>query len=169
MKRFSHLLVAFDGKEDSKEALKLAINLSKQLNAVITVAHVFKRKVVDATDESLQYMPRAGYTAGGLQNYPPPMASQTSFDEERKPVVYEDGAEEIVAEARMILEENNSTANIKILDGDPVDEITSFASEENVDLIVMGSRDISGLKKLLFGSVSEKVSHQTPIPVLIAK
>ncbi|MCY9389033.1 universal stress protein, partial [Bacillus haynesii] len=37
------------------------------------------------------------------------------------------------------------------------------------DLVITGTRDQNRLKKLLFGSVSDKISTKSEIPVLIVK
>jgi nucleotide-binding universal stress UspA family protein len=44
-------------------------------------------------------------------------------------------------------------------DGKVAEAILEAAADENVDLIVMGSRGLGSLKGLLVGSVSTKVSH----------
>ncbi len=48
-------------------------------------------------------------------------------------------------------------------------KITRFASEEGIDMIVMGSRGHTGLKKLLLGSVSNAVVQEASTNVLIVK
>ncbi|MBO8180005.1 MAG: universal stress protein [Archaeoglobus sp.] len=51
--------------------------------------------------------------------------------------------------------------------GDPVVEITKAA--ENYDFIAMGSRGASSFKKILLGSVSEGVLHDSSVPVYVFK
>lgn len=53
--------------------------------------------------------------------------------------------------------------------GNPYDEITRYASEENVDLIVMATHGRTGLAHVLLGSVAEKVVQHADIPVLTIK
>lgn len=48
-------------------------------------------------------------------------------------------------------------------------EINDIAVEEAVDLIVMGSHGVSGLKELFVGSNTEKVVRTSTVPVLITK
>lgn len=50
-----------------------------------------------------------------------------------------------------------------------VDGILSFAENNNVDLIVMGSHGRTGFKKLVLGSVALGVVTKSPFPVLIVK
>lgn len=49
------------------------------------------------------------------------------------------------------------------------DEINRIAKIENVDLIVMGSKGVSGLKGFFIGSNTEKVVRNSEIPVLVTK
>jgi nucleotide-binding universal stress UspA family protein len=52
--------------------------------------------------------------------------------------------------------------------GDPAQVILEAARAENADLIVMGSKGLSGLSKLrALGSVTRKVTEHSPCPVLI--
>jgi nucleotide-binding universal stress UspA family protein len=54
--------------------------------------------------------------------------------------------------------------------GVPADEgIVQQAIKSEVDLIIMGSHGRTGLKKLLMGSVTERVIGQAPCPVLVVK
>jgi nucleotide-binding universal stress UspA family protein len=54
--------------------------------------------------------------------------------------------------------------------GVPADEgIVQQAIKSEVDLIIMGSHGRTGLKKILMGSVTERVIGQAPCPVLVVK
>lgn len=58
-----------------------------------------------------------------------------------------------------------------VLIGSPVDKIVKFAEEENVDLIIMGSKGLRGISKLLkgLGSVSRNVSEKVKCTVILAR
>lgn len=170
MKEIKRLLVAFDGTEDSVNALNTAANLSKQLDAAITVAHVFDESAATITADSGRYPANTTYMTDGLQNYPvtpaPVDQAGTMGAEENRD--YTGGrTTEVSVQANNILEENNCSGEVKVLDGDPAEAITVFAEEIQADMIIMGSRHLSGLKKLFSGSVSEKVSSSSKLPVLI--
>jgi len=51
--------------------------------------------------------------------------------------------------------------------GDPSEHILAIAASEQVALVVMGSRGLTGLRAL--GSVSERVAHRAPCSVLVAR
>ena len=53
--------------------------------------------------------------------------------------------------------------------GHPAEKIIQTAENGNFDLIVMGSRGLSGVKKLMFGSVSARVADKATCPVVIVK
>jgi nucleotide-binding universal stress UspA family protein len=52
---------------------------------------------------------------------------------------------------------------------DPAEAILELASEQNADLIVVGSRGLSGVKRFLLGSVSSKVSEHASCSVMIVR
>ncbi|VTR99668.1 universal stress protein [Tuwongella immobilis] len=53
--------------------------------------------------------------------------------------------------------------------GTPFAEIISAATEEQVDLIVMGAHGRSAIMHMLMGSVAEKVVRKAPCPVLTTR
>jgi nucleotide-binding universal stress UspA family protein len=57
----------------------------------------------------------------------------------------------------------------RLTDGDPYAEILRVAQECSCDLIVMGTHGRTGLRRLLMGSVAEKVVRHAPWPVLTVK
>ena len=50
--------------------------------------------------------------------------------------------------------------------GTPHEEITKFADEMDVDLVIMGTHGRTGLAHLLVGSVAERVVRTSKVPVL---
>ena len=53
--------------------------------------------------------------------------------------------------------------------GHPAREIVAAAASFDADLVVVGARGLGGMKRLLLGSVSERVLHDARCPVLIVK
>jgi nucleotide-binding universal stress UspA family protein len=51
--------------------------------------------------------------------------------------------------------------------GKPAPEILRVAVERGCDLIIMSSRGLSGVRKLFFGSTTERVLRETSVPVLV--
>ncbi len=56
-----------------------------------------------------------------------------------------------------------------IRDGPPSQEIIDYATEEDCDLIVMGTHGRGGLNRLLLGSVAERVIRTANIPVMTVR
>jgi nucleotide-binding universal stress UspA family protein len=52
-------------------------------------------------------------------------------------------------------------------EGDPADALLSVAAAVDADLIVVGNRGMTGMKRFVLGSVPNKVSHQCPCSLLI--
>lgn len=67
------------------------------------------------------------------------------------------------------LEADGLTTEIEVRHGDPAHEIIRAATDWEADLIVMGTRGLTGLQRLLLGSVARKVLQHAPCSVLIAR
>ena len=64
----------------------------------------------------------------------------------------------------------NVEISVKIIHNPSVDEaILSFADNNGIDLIVMGSHGRSGFKKIVLGSVASGVVTKATCPVMIVK
>lgn len=74
------------------------------------------------------------------------------------------------AEVGKIIEGKNIKARTVLKEGYPADTIVSVAHEEGFDMIVIGSRGLSGLKKLFLGSVSNAIIQEVQnCSVLVVK
>jgi nucleotide-binding universal stress UspA family protein len=54
-------------------------------------------------------------------------------------------------------------------EGDPAEAILDTAKEQNADLIVVGSRGLTGAQRFLLGSVSQKVMEHAACNVMIVR
>lgn len=57
----------------------------------------------------------------------------------------------------------------KVLLGNPADEITHYAGDEGADLIVIATHGKTGPSRWAIGSIADKVSRASPIPVLLVR
>jgi len=68
-------------------------------------------------------------------------------------------------------EEFFSNTHIKtkttVLPGDIAEEILKYIDTENIDLLIMGTHGRRGFEKVVFGSVAERMTKLTPIPLLL--
>lgn len=60
-------------------------------------------------------------------------------------------------------------SELEIVSGDPAEEIIRLANIYHADLIVIGSRGLIGLKRIIQGSVSSQVVEDAPCSVLVVK
>jgi nucleotide-binding universal stress UspA family protein len=88
--------------------------------------------------------------------------------------------EELVADRRAAIEDALGRVEAELRDkvveierstpvGLPADEIVAAARDAKADLVVIGARGLGAIKRLLLGSVSERVLHRVDCPVLIVK
>ena len=56
-----------------------------------------------------------------------------------------------------------------IRQGNPADELTRQAAEDNAALLIVGTHGMSGVKKSVLGRNSYKTIEQSPVPVLIVR
>jgi nucleotide-binding universal stress UspA family protein len=56
-----------------------------------------------------------------------------------------------------------------LLEGDPATEISRYAADAGIDVIVIGTHGRTGVDRLVMGSVAEKVMREAPCSVLVVK
>lgn len=66
-------------------------------------------------------------------------------------------------------EHDGPVINVITREGRPADEIIDHANTDEIDQIVMGSRGLSGVKRLLLGSVAETVVRRAEVPVNVVR
>jgi nucleotide-binding universal stress UspA family protein len=81
----------------------------------------------------------------------------------------QDKAQNMLKSALEYLEANHIPAESHLRRGDATTEIIDFIKESEVDLVVTGSRGLSGVKSFLLGSVSRKLVHYSSCSVLVVK
>jgi nucleotide-binding universal stress UspA family protein len=81
----------------------------------------------------------------------------------------EDEQRKVLFAARDVLERAEVAATGLAPVGDPADEILHAAKQFEAELIVMGARSLGTVERLVLGSVSTKVMHESGCDVLIVK
>jgi nucleotide-binding universal stress UspA family protein len=95
-----------------------------------------------------------------IKSMPPKMVEQIEEASQKEAVDY----------LKKIAEELNRkkiTTRTEVLLGNPAEEIIKYCRENSVDLIVMSTHGRSGVSRLVWGSVADKVFRSSHIPVLI--
>jgi nucleotide-binding universal stress UspA family protein len=67
------------------------------------------------------------------------------------------------------LRDKGITVRTIVTSGNAADEILKTADQNKVDLIAMSTHGRSGLKRLAFGSITDKVMHGSRVPVLMVR
>ena len=76
-------------------------------------------------------------------------------------------AKDYVLKVKNNLKTQGIASQAVTVEGRAADEILSYTGKNNVDLIVMSTHGRSGLSHFFFGSVAEKVSRHSRVPVLL--
>jgi len=67
------------------------------------------------------------------------------------------------------LAETGVAVRTQVLLGNPAEEITHFADDEKADLIVIATHGRSGSSRWAMGSIADRVSRASKIPVLLVR
>jgi nucleotide-binding universal stress UspA family protein len=150
---FSKLLVPIDGSEPSFHAARVAINIANKFNSEIIVLFVV------VSPSKSEYANLTGLVTPKQID----MIIKNAKEESKK---WFNRIEDIVKEKNPNLKLSTKV----ILTGIAVyGEIIHYAQEENIDLIVIGTRGRSGIKRLLLGSTASGVVTYANCPVLVTK
>jgi nucleotide-binding universal stress UspA family protein len=136
---WDRILVATDGSKNSRTATDKAIDFAGSYGGKLTVV-----SVVDVPAE--------------LYGEAPSLVEQLAMQ-----------ARNNVFQVKKKAEAAGVPVQAHVREGESYQTIIKFADEEKTDMIIMGSHGRTGLKRLLMGSVTEKVIGNAPCPVLIAK
>lgn len=139
---FEKILIATDGSERNKAAVEEALQIGRVCGSKVFAAYVMDIGVLESAS-----------TDG---------------------VVIRDTWTVIQREADAVLDRVRTIAegvNLEtvILEGKPAAEIVKYASENKIDLIVIGTQGKRGFERLLLGSVAEQVVRSAPCKVLVVK
>jgi len=80
-------------------------------------------------------------------------------------------AKDTLSRIKADAEKNGIAIQTKILKGHPGRLIANYANQKKngIDLVVIGSRDLGGIREVLLGSVSNFVIHKCKASVLVVK
>ena len=140
------ILVAVDGSEPSKNALEQALEHSAKWNAELLIVTVIS--------------PISSVTYLGQHEY---IAHYKEF--------LRDSQGKVLDEVSSFVRNNYPDIKFetRLEEGRPSDLIVDIARNEDVDLIVMGSRGLGGIRGLVLGSTSRSVVNSCTKPILIVK
>ncbi|NBG88467.1 universal stress protein [Isachenkonia alkalipeptolytica] len=147
------ILVCYDGSEASQRAIDKAHQLTTDCGIhEVTLLHAYEDYSWVATSAD-------GY-APSPENLSKLRDLEAKKVEEKKEFLFTEGKK---------FEDTNATLEVKLVQGHPASVITEVAEEGEYDLIIMGSRGLGGLKRVVLGSVSNSVIQGTNISVMVVK
>lgn len=175
MNRFKNILVAFDGSSDSKRALKTAETLALDNRAKLTVVYVHDKSLdrvanyeSPVTDDLHAHQAEPYIGTGTIPTHTEINAGAENLPPQKQAIVHDNEPDIILSNARIQLE-SDIDVKLETLIGHAANVINDYAKDHAIDLIVIGNRGLSGIKKLVMGSVSQKVTNDAECAVLVVK
>ena len=133
------LLLATDGLESTALASRAAVDLAKEDGAELHVVHVWHTVPSPRFDSVIR---------SGLEDV---------------------GRETLEEQVRWIEEQGGTVAGAHLVEGRAVEAIVEQAEEIGAGLVIVGSRGMGRLGRMVMGSVSTGLAHRSPCPVLIVR
>lgn len=168
---FEKMIVAYDQSPGSQNALNLAINLKKTYpESQLIIAHVVQEKInnIPVNDEKpIQPVRTNGFMLEGMQV--PPVAVEYDHHHNTSHAKIENSVDQVLFHVKEKLNGENIKAKYELLEGDSADSLCEFAATQNANVIIIGNSSKSDIRKLILGSITEKVVKNAHCHVLIAK
>ncbi len=80
-----------------------------------------------------------------------------------------DGVHQLEKRLESLQDELPCSSSMEVVSGDPSDEIVRLANIHQADLILLGSRGLTGVNRILQSSVGSQVVNDAPCSVLVIK
>jgi len=153
-KKYKKILVPYDSSIYSKKALNDALEIAKKFHSTLNLL-----TVIDISSVK-----------------PPGMLLGIAVGKEARKLMTT-VLKSVSSQANLMLEnevevcrQQGIEAYYEVMTGSVTESILKFTEKHEIDLIVMGSRGLSGIRKIMaLGSVSRKVSEEASCPVMIVK
>jgi nucleotide-binding universal stress UspA family protein len=139
--KFEKILVPVDFSPHSDKAVEAAVELAKAFGGEVHLIHAYSMPVAMVGPYDYQI---PANILGDLRD-----SAARRVDQEAKK-----------------LADAGVKANALIAEGVPTQVIADAAEQIGADLIVMGTRGLTGLKHAVLGSVTERTIRHAPCPVL---
>jgi nucleotide-binding universal stress UspA family protein len=140
---FKVIVVGTDGSERSGVAVKEALSLAKLSRGRVHGVHVLRPLLTAATAQ----LDAAGVAIANEDRQQEALRIRADF----------------LAEATR----QQVPAELETYDGEPADALIKVAEAVQADLLVVGNRGMSGVRRFMVGSVPNRVSHRSPCSLLI--
>lgn len=135
-------IVAVDGSEESKEAIRHAVEVAEPLGASIEIIHSITPEI---------------YSEEGR------VLIEDMSDAEERSVSVLEGSEEVARS------EGFNDVTTESLYGEPAEEIAEHADETGADGVFVGHRGISNEYEDVVGSVAQELIRRATVPVTVVR
>ncbi len=151
---FKHILVALDGSELAEQALPMAQDLASSSNATIHLVQVISRQ------------PELRAARGGGDYSLQAVEMDRDLAHQLVEARLSRGKEYLEGIAGQ-LKSAGIEAETAIREGAADENIVDYSREHGIDLVVMSTHGYGGVKRLLLGSVTDRVIRSCEVPVLV--
>ena len=150
---YSNILVPLDGSDLAEKALPYAVNLAKLNGAKVHLVHVF-------TSHPEGVVPVSGLS----QDLSVARTNEWSRQIQEANI---SRVQEYLDHTAGNLHNDGLETKTALLEGSPHEELVNYAKQNDVDLVTICSHGRGGLKRMLIGSVTDKIIRSGEIPVLV--
>lgn len=182
---FSKILVAFDGSKPSLDAVESAIEIGNIYNSSLIILHILDGYKYPYLLSSVVLAPTYGSDKleKERQKFEDLMNSLKEKYNAGKRKILTTENDKLISKGTSTFTNDTSTAGSTSTD--PTDlsfetaiieaetsaasTIVDYAESKNVDLLVIGSKGRTGLKKMLVGSTASEVVKYAHCPVLVVR
>lgn len=152
---FKKILVPLDGSVEAETVLPYVRDLASRFSSEVDILSVGmgskRRRVNQLLDD---------YVRHTVEN----LSGKNIIC--RAVLLYSDAKEDIAEYAEVTGRTREIKAKGNVLYGGPAENILAYTSKHHVNLIVMATHGLSGLRRWWLGSVFEKVVSQSTVPIL---
>jgi len=147
---YQKILTGVDGSKESMKALREAVSLAKILNASIDVLYVIPSRIYSQCAEQ-------------------DVVTILSDGSKEHISLLQKEENELFDAVRAVAADIGQEVNLHTRVGDAVEGLVEFSRSNKIDLVVVGSSGKGMADRLILGSVSTGVVHQSRVPVLVIK
>ena len=156
---FKKIFVPLDGSAFAESALRHAETLARCFGAELVLA-----QVVSGVEQTVFVSPPVEYESG---HYDPMWSAHQRTAHVPNPRV-EAAQDYLLAIARQ-LEQGGLRAQTEVLEGNVADALLRRIESIGADAVVICTHGRGGLSRALLGSIADRVSHHTRVPVLLVR
>jgi nucleotide-binding universal stress UspA family protein len=145
---YTQIVVGTDGTKTATVAVDAAIDLARLVGAILHVVHAHK-------------VLSGAHAAAGAEMGIVPLDIMAANED-----IHNQGMQ-ICEQVVITAERVGVHAEAHCVAGDAADAVIRVAADVHADLIVVGNRGMTGMRRFVLGSVPNKVAHHCPTSILI--